>query len=286
MKILCASDLGTSSVGAVNRACSLAQRLPAELSIVHAVSATGSQGATLEQRVWRAEATLRGGLANQVCRPRTRVRVGHPGRRIVDAAREANVDLVVLGASPAKSANAFRQGIADRVLAEARKPVLVVPRQPEGEYRRVMLALDISRESEAALRLAESLALVGDEITFVVHAFEPPYEGMLSTVGVSMQNVEAHAHAWRNEIAGAVREFLTRVSRDPARYRLIMTEQRPVPGILEAVERLKPDLLMLGSRAQGPLLRTLLGSVGSRVAGAAGCDVLLVPEDRPAGVAA
>jgi universal stress protein E len=286
MKILCASDLGSSSTGAVKRACSLAQRLPAELAIVHAVSATGSQGATLEQRVWRAEATLRGGVADQACRPRTRVRVGHPGRRIVEVVRETDADLVVVGASPARSANAFRQSIADRVLAETRKPVLVVPREPEDEYRRVMLALDISRESAAALRLAESLALVGDEITFVVHAFDPPYEGMLSAVGVGMQNIEAHAQSWRNEIAVAVREFLQRVSRDPARYRLVMTEQRPVPGILEAAERLKPDLLLLGSRAQGPLLRTLLGSVGSRVAGTAGCDVLLVPEDRPSGAAA
>jgi universal stress protein E len=286
MKILCASDLGGSSAGAVNRACSLAQRLSAELAIVHAVSATGSQGATLEQRVWRAEAALRTGVANQACRPRTRIRVGHPGRRIVEAARETDADLVVLGASREQPANAFRQSIADRVLAETRKPVLVVPREPEGEYRRIMLALDISRESEAALRLAERLALVGDEITFVVHAFDPPYEGMLSAVGVGMQNIEAHAQSWRNEIAVAVREFLQRVSGDPSRYRLVLAEQRPVPGILEAAERLKPDLLLLGSRAQGPLLRTLLGSVGSRVVGTAGCDVLLVPEDRPSGAAA
>jgi hypothetical protein len=41
MKILCASGLGPASVGAVNRACSLAQRLPVELSIVHAVSGAG-----------------------------------------------------------------------------------------------------------------------------------------------------------------------------------------------------------------------------------------------------
>jgi universal stress protein E len=286
MKILSASDLGPASAGAVARACSLAQRLPAELNIVHAVSATGSQGATLEQRVWRAEARLRADSAAHPCRPRTRVRVGNPARRIVEAAREMNADLVVLGASSASSTNAFRQSLADRVLAEARKPVLVVPRAPQGEYRRVMLALDISAESAAALRLAEDLALVGDEITFVVHAFEPPYEGMLYTVGVGMHNIQAHAQSWRNDIAGAVQEFLQRVSRDSARYRLIMTEQRPVPGILDAAERLKPDLVLLGSRAQGPLLRTLLGSVGSRVAGAAGCDVLLVPEDRASGAAA
>ena len=34
---------------------------------------------------------------------------------------------------------------------------------------------------------------------------------------------------------------------------------------------------LLGTRAQGVLLRTLLGSVGQEVAEAAACDVLLVP---------
>jgi nucleotide-binding universal stress UspA family protein len=282
MKILSASDLGPGSAGAVARACSLAQRLSAELQVVHAVSATGSQGATLEQRVWRAEANLRGGTSTSQCRPRTRVRVGHPGRRIVEATREMDADLVVLGASHSTATNAFRQSIADRVLAEARKPVLVVPRERKGDYRRVMLALDMSPESAAAVRLAETLALVGDEITFVIHAFEPPYEGMLSAVGVGMQNVKAYAQSWRNEIAAAVQEFLQRVSNEPGRYRVMLAEQRPVPGILDAAERLQPDLLVLGSRAQGPLLRALTGSVGSRVAGSANCDVLLVPEDpRP-----
>jgi len=50
-----------------------------------------------------------------------------------------------------------------------------------------------------------------------------------------------------------------------------------VPGILAVAGQTQPDLLVLGARAQGPLLRTLLGSVGQEVAGAADCDVLLVP---------
>ena len=50
-----------------------------------------------------------------------------------------------------------------------------------------------------------------------------------------------------------------------------------MPGVLGVAERIQPDLLVLGTRAQGPVLRTLLGSVGSRVAGEAQSDVLLVP---------
>ena len=162
-------------------------------------------------------------------------------------------------------------------LDDTRRPVLIVRHPPEFEYGRVMLALDLSDESAAALRLTESLAFAGEDIPFVVHAYHPPYEGMLASVGVGFDRLDTHAQAWRRDFATGVREFLRRHSQDPWRYRLIMAEDRPVPGILAVAGQTQPDLLVLGARAQGPLLRTLLGSVGQEVAGAADCDVLLVP---------
>ena len=163
-------------------------------------------------------------------------------------------------------------------LDDTRRPVLIVRHEPEFEYGRVMLALDLSEESASALRLTESLAFAGEEITFVVHAYHPPYEGMMASIGVRFDKIDTHAQEWRREFATGVREFLRRHSEDPWRYRLIMAEDRPVPGILAVAQQVQPDLLVLGARAQGPLMRALLGSVGREVADSAACDVLLVPD--------
>lgn len=279
MKLLCASDLQPRGRGVIGRAAWLARKLKGELTVLHVVAPEEPRGLALEQRVWRADAHLRSQVANESPRPQVRVRVGNAARRIAEFVNEAGVDFVVLGPHEARpELPAIRRGIAQRVLDDTRRPVLIVRHEPEFEYGRVMLALDLSEESASALRLTESLAFAGEEITFVVHAYHPPYEGMMASIGVRFDKIDTHAQAWRREFATGVREFLRRHSQDPWRYRLIMAEDRPVPGILAVAQQVQPDLLVLGARAQGPLMRALLGSVGREVADSAACDVLLVPD--------
>jgi nucleotide-binding universal stress UspA family protein len=278
MRLLCATDLQPRNGAVIARAAWLARKLDGELTVLHVVPPDEPRGLALEQRVWRADSHLRARVANERPKPQVRVRVGHAPRRIVEFVKETSSDLVVVGPhSEAAELPTLRRGIAERVLDDTRRPVLMVRHEPEFEYGRVMLALDLSDESAAALRLTESLSFAGEEITFVVHAYHPPYEGMMASVGVGFDQIETHAEAWRRDFATGVREFLRRHSQDPWRYRLIMAEDRPVPGILAVAQQLQPDLLVLGARAQGPLLRTLLGSVGHEVADSAPCDVLLVP---------
>jgi len=278
MKLLCATDLQPRDAGVIGRAAWLARKLGGELTVLHVVAPEEPRGLALEQRVWRAESHLRARVADVLPKPQVRVRVGHAARRVVEHVRESGADFVVLGPHAAPpELPAIRRGIAERVLDDTRRPVLIVRHPPEFEYGRVMLALDLSDESAAALRLTESLAFAGEDVPFVVHAYHPPYEGMLASIGVGFDKLDTHAQAWRRDFATGVREFLRRHSQDPWRYRLIMAEDRPVPGILAVAGQTQPDLLVLGARAHGPLLRTLLGSVGQEVAGAAACDVLLVP---------
>jgi universal stress protein E len=278
MKILCATDLQPGKRGVIGRARWLAGKLQADLTVFHAVAPDEPRGLALEQRVWRADSQLRARFADESDKPQVRIRVGNPARRIVEIVRETSSDLVVLGAPAAGSdTGLFRRSIAERVLAETRRPVLVVRREAGVDYGRVVLALDISDESAAALRMTESMGLTCEEIPFVVHAYHPPYEGMLATVGAGFDKIDTYAQAWRREFTTGVREFLRQNSKDPWKFRVIMAEDRPVPGILAVAERLQPDLLVLGARAHGILLRTLSGRVGNEVALAAACDVLLVP---------
>jgi nucleotide-binding universal stress UspA family protein len=284
MKILCATDLQPGTA-VIERAQWLARKLSGELTVFHAVAPDEPRGLALEQRVWRADAHLRARFDTATERPHLRVRVGDPGRRIAEIVNESATDLVVLGASArGASSRVFGRSIAERVLRDTRRPALIVRQDSAREYARVLIALDVSSESAAALRFAESLALTQEEITFLVHAYRPPYAGMLASVGTRFDRIDMQAEAWRQEFETGVRQFLRRHSKDPWRYRLIMAVDRAVPGILAVAERIQPDLLVLGTRAQGLVLRTLTGSVGNEVADAASCDVLLVPP-RAAGPA-
>jgi nucleotide-binding universal stress UspA family protein len=287
MKILCATDLQPRASAVIARASWLARKLQAKLTVLHVVPPEEPRGLALEQRVWRADSHLRARISDEGDKPQVRVRVGNPARRIVESVTESGADLVVLGPRSSADPPLFQRGIAERVLDEKRRPVLIVRNQPQLDYGRVMIALDLSEESASALALTESLAFAGEEIACAVHAYHPPYEGMMATVGVRADKIDTHAQAWRRDFATGVREFLRRHSKDPWRYRLIMAEDRPVRGILAVAEQVQPDLLVLGTRAQSSVLRTLLGSVGREVADSAACDVLLVPTGAtPAGGAA
>jgi nucleotide-binding universal stress UspA family protein len=54
----------------------------------------------------------------------------------------------------------------------------------------------------------------------------------------------------------------------------------PAEEILACSRERSADALFLGSRGRGPLGAFLLGGVSRKVAGAAGCSVVIVPKDR------
>ena len=101
------------------------------------------------------------------------------------------------------------------------------------------------------VRGVESFALAQEGIATVLHAHAPPYEGMMNTVGVG-----ADAH----------------------RYRIAVTDGRPASTTLQSLQNLQADLLVLGTRGHGRILRALLGSIALEVLRGAPCDVFLLPD--------
>ena len=159
MKVLCANDLQPGSRNALQRASWLAKKLEADLTLLHVVSPDEPRGLALEQRVWRAESHARAALPADAAAAQVRVRVGNPARRIVEHAAEISAGLVVLGPDAlAAGSGGIGSTIADRVLAGARRPVLIVRQDAQFEYARTLLALDLTAESAAALGIEESAA--------------------------------------------------------------------------------------------------------------------------------
>ncbi len=73
----------------------------------------------------------------------------------------------------------------------------------------VLLALDLSDASASAIRAAESLVLARRTLTrIVVHAHEPPYQGMLHYADVGMDTAVRYANTWKREARRAVRDLL------------------------------------------------------------------------------
>jgi universal stress protein E len=282
MRILCATDLLPKSEFAIERAGLLAEQLDADLSLLHVVTPPESDR-MLEQDLQHASAYLKSRARPPLWRvgsvPSVFVRAGSPARILSRAAKQAGADLMVLGTHGKRPArDALARTIAACVLSEHQCPVLIVKRMPRGTYCNVLLALDRSASSAAALRAAEALILKDGVHATVVHAFEPPYEQMLVSAGISTNAISLYAEVWKREAGRVLRELLDGASSDFSRYELILEEARPAAAVRKVAARMQSDLLVMGTRGDGRIRRALLGSVANRILASASTDVLIVPD--------
>jgi universal stress protein E len=282
MRIVCATDLLPRSEAALERAGLLSDTLHANLMLLHVVAPSESE-LVLEQTLQQAQSTLRARAEPPLWRssrlPGTAIRAGNPARLVVDEVSNASgADLLVLGPHRPRPVRDVLEGtIAEKVLASRACSVLIVNALPEGPYRRVLLALDVSPSSAGAIRVAEQLVLSEEASATIVHADEPPYQGLLSYASVETEQVSDYIQSWRSEATRAIRELLRRESSEATRFSIHVEAGHTVRGILRAVEQLGPDLLVMGTRGGGRLHRALLGSVANSVLHQVACDVMVVP---------
>jgi universal stress protein E len=281
MKLLCATDLLPKSDAAIERAGLLATELRADLSLLHVVAPIASEH-VLEQELQLAIAQLesrsRPPLWVHGSVPKVLIRTGAPARMIVEAVEEERPALLVLGPHRKRGLRDALEGtLASKVLTSRKSPVLIVRREPRGMYRKVLLAVDLSEVSAAAVRAADALVLGGSAEVNVLHAFEPPHPGTLRYAGAVVGSSSTYANAWKREATTALRDLLKYETRDFARYGIHVEEGRPARAILRAVQASEPDVLVIGTRAAGRVHRALAGSVASEVLEQVTCDVLVVP---------
>jgi nucleotide-binding universal stress UspA family protein len=126
--------------------------------------------------------------------------------------------------------------------------------------------------------MAEQMPVAAEATWAAVHAHEPPYAAMMTSVGAGNLGVARYASASMSQAAALVHAELELHSRHPRRYRVLLMDARPAPAIRRAIGETQADLLVIGTRGHGRLRRALLGSTAHEVLDTTDCDVLLVPE--------
>lgn len=284
--LLVATDLLPKTDAAIARAARLATSLHADCALLHAFS-TDARDGTVPKRTREsvirlsAIASREGWPSHQPINVLSRA--GTPATVIIEAATELRADLLVMGPHATRGtseriAATLGGTIAERVLASRVCPVLIVREQPQGAYRRILVALDQSRAALQAIRTAEALLMSPEADASVLHSVGAPHfdsvEYLAAPHGMSARAFEA----LRNRATISVRALLRQASADISRYGIQIEDKSPARAILDAMDQQEPDLLVLGTSGRGPWGRALIGSVASEVMSHAWCDVLIVPE--------
>lgn len=198
---------------------------------------------------------------------RVRTAEGDPVTAILETAAEERVTAIYVGADAHDGlAGALLGRIAAGVVRQATVPVLVVrrrsapsPTDPVPD-RRIVVGVDFSPASNAAVEAAESLALgVGGELR-LVHVLPSAValeEEDLACLRTRLEDLAA-------EVQGrGLRASATLAYGDPA------------TALIAEVERDPAGVVAVGTRNRSRVARIVLGSVAESVLRRAGCSVLI-----------
>ena len=290
-KILVATTLGESSDHVVAAGHELARATGAELHMLHAYlmppmyygspmgmstvypQALESDRQRIEQLF---DAQLRRlGIPSRQIAGKT-FEIGSPHRLLVSAARDKDVDLILVGASEAQGPFAPLLGsTADRVLRQTHVPVLVVRGKLGLPLEHVLAPTDLSELSEESLR--HGLALLdslGDERPALKTLFVLSNIERVGSVQFAPDQVERFA---RQELDRS-NEKLEQEMGWQAAGRL--RTGQPRHEILSELEHEPADLVVVGTHGRSGFERLLMGSVAADVVRHASTSVLVVPPEE------
>lgn len=286
--ILAASDFSISAAGAAQRAARLAREHLADLQLLHVVPSEAlsefreisGNSVYLEQQLLEdAQRRLEAlGAAIQPIANRTPVcltRAGDVLEEILTAADRA--DLLVLGSHGSRPSGDLLIGtIVGRLLRSGRRPTLVVRQEAIAPYRRVMVAVDFSMQSTAALHFALRIAPAADLLIF--HAYERPYDSELRRAAVPDETIERFHTNRRNQVLSNMEGLRDRAGVPDARATLVVECASAKTRVAAKAAELGADLIVVGKHGRSLIAELLLGGVTRHTVARAGCDVAVVPE--------
>jgi nucleotide-binding universal stress UspA family protein len=258
-KILVPIVLADTSQHIVRQAAWLARSFHAEMILLHVVTPLSYPAGMLEggheitardlhaHIVQRAQEDLDRVLTPEldgIAVTRLLLR-GGPAEEIVKAARDHNVDLIVMSTRGQGAVYRFLLGsVTAKVLHETDCPVWTGSHLEEGparefSLRHVLCSVDLSPHSRHTASLAAELAAAVDATFTLVHI----------TSGVEMFGPGGPYvdTAWKEKIVGFATEEIARLQTEIGTKAEVIIDSGKVPNLLrEAAERTNADVLVIG----------------------------------------
>ena len=294
-RIVVGVDGSDESKEALRWASRLAGAYGGEIVAVHALGLVEALGGELvpgHKHRAEIEQVMANDWCGAVCRSglgfRAVVREGDAINVLVDTAREEHADLLVVGSRGIGGAPALALGSTSlHVLQRCPVPVLVVPdRDRVGRHlalRRILVAVDGTRASNAAIEVAAELASVFGAGLEVVHAIEDIPVFPLGPAGRMSSDGEAHAPQRARRMLEPLCE---RARRRHVPVHLSIERGSPDDVLPDRAAAIDADLVVTATQRWGDAASPLLASVSRRTAGFGYRPTLVVPvtvaDEQPA----
>ena len=200
-----------------------------------------------------------------------------PARGLHELAEEIEADLTVVGSSRHSKVGQILAGnVGLTLLHGSSGAVAIAPRDfrktAPGMLDTITVGFDGTEESRLALEAAVDLARASDATVKLVAVAEPPPNVYGKGAGTG-QRYQALNHAMEERLREQLDSAVATIS-ERVRVEASLVSGDPAEQLADAGSQ---GLLILGSRAYGPLRRVLLGSVSSALVRSAPCPVIVHP---------
>lgn len=275
-RLVLATDLSARCHWALERSLLLAREFGAPLTILLVVDEDLPPGIAAHHRQ-AADRAIRDRVealpAHKGIDLTIRVVLGRAAPEILRFAEEEGGGLIVLGGprEEQRFADMFRGTTPERVLRGAKVPVLVATRKIQGPYRRVMIGVDFSMSSRRAIEHA--VALFPEARFFLIHAYEVPFAGFLHGRDSEAAVGEQHERKLTAMINDEMQALERQLGATPLLQR-VMCRGRAPEVIRAEIERLCPDLLVVGTHGRTGVPHAIIGSVAEDLLTSPPCDVM------------
>lgn len=287
--VLALTDLSPPAEQAAERAALLARMASVPLALLHVLPAYSLQqlrawlpaDPQLEQHICadalaalKRQAAGLQALHGPGLKLQTECLQGRVLEEAAAAAERLDAALVVLGA---RGAGFLRQMVlgstAERLLRRSARPLLVVREPAAGAYRQVMVAMDFSPWSAAALALARRVA-PGARLQ-LFHAWQVPFLEKLHFAGVDASTIEIYRQQTRADASRRLHAAAEAAGLAPDTWQPCIVEGDASLRLIEQEQMQACDLLVLGKHGRSATEDLLLGSTSKHVLAEGRCDVLV-----------
>lgn len=194
---------------------------------------------------------------------------GEPFERIIDLADAENCDIIVMGRTGrGHIERSFVGSVTARVIGYTYKDVLVVPRGATTGWKKIVIATDGSKYSDAAGARAIDFAGSYDGALKIVSVVDVPPEFYGESPEAADRMVEkARTYAENIKTQATVKEVKADVS---------VLEGDSALSITKFAANQDADVIFMGSHGRTGLRRLLMGSVTAKVIALSASPVLIV----------
>ncbi len=209
------------------------------------------------------------------------VRFGKPFLEIIQATKDENADLLVIGTHGRAGVDRVILGsVAERIVRKARCPVMVVRGKEYVGFKRIIVPIDLSDCSRIALEYAAATARAHKSKLTILHVYEESFVEPY----VNAANSEEEADEIIKEIERVNEtkydEFLKTVDLSGVEYEKLLKKGIPVTDIVEIAMEQQANLIVMGTHGRSGIKHILIGSTAEEVVRTVHCDIVVVKPDK------